>query len=90
MVLETSVAWCGDIPHKLLRGSFWWFMGVVHMEGTKILPWKKEYERCVLCGKITDVRKDTEIQDRPTFIAGVGQLCMECCYEIYHTVDVRE
>jgi hypothetical protein len=42
-----------------------------------------EYERCVICGKRTDVRKNIDIKDRPTYVAGAGQLCKDCYKRLY-------
>ena len=36
------------------------------------------YEVCVLCGKETDVRRDTHVDMRYNYITGCGQLCREC------------
>lgn len=40
-----------------------------------------EYERCVLCGKETNVKKNEEIEHRDFYIYGVGQLCSACYKE---------
>lgn len=37
-----------------------------------------EYERCVLCGKLTAVPKNEWILNRSNYIEGCGQLCPEC------------
>ena len=37
-----------------------------------------ELERCVLCGKTTEVRKDTPVELRDDYIEGAGQLCHNC------------
>lgn len=47
------------------------------------------YEKCVVCGRQTDVLKSTHITLRKTFYPGVGQLCEDCCFELYHTCDLR-
>lgn len=46
-------------------------------------------ERCCLCGALTDVDVTTPIQERRHYVSGVGQLCAECCYEVYGTNDLR-
>ncbi len=42
-----------------------------------------EYELCVLCGKTTNVEKNTPIHKRTGYIEGVGQLCRDC-YQDFH------
>lgn len=41
------------------------------------------FERCVSCYELTDVRKDTPVDERPNYIEGAGQLCPECWRRIY-------
>ena len=36
------------------------------------------YEKCVLCGKKTDVKVSEKIDRREHYVTGVGQLCKEC------------
>lgn len=48
------------------------------------------YEKCVLCGKETDVKFSVPVGERKTYMIGVGQLCPECCMEVYHTADLRD
>jgi len=36
------------------------------------------YEKCVLCGKKTDVKVNEKIDRREHYVTGVGQLCKEC------------
>ncbi len=43
------------------------------------------YEVCVLCGRRTQVRFDTPIDERQHYIGGGGQLCTECFRETYQT-----
>lgn len=49
-----------------------------------------KFERCAACGKLTEVLRVTPIQDRKTYYPGVGQLCADCCRELYHTDDLRK
>lgn len=49
----------------------------------KIRNANKEYEICVNCGKITDVRCSTHIDLRDNYIVGAGQLCRACYSELY-------
>ena len=37
-----------------------------------------EYERCVLCGKKTEIPVILPVQDRNDYVVGIGQLCYEC------------
>ena len=50
---------------------------------------KAEYEICVMCGNIMDVRTDEPIENRPTYMPAAGQLCVECCKKIYGVDDLR-
>ena len=38
----------------------------------------KEYEKCIICGKLTDISKDTPIRLRKNYVPGCGQLCDSC------------
>ena len=49
-----------------------------------------DFERCVVCGKMTDIPKDLPVSERKTYMEGAGQLCRECCIELYHTDDLRD
>ena len=49
-----------------------------------------EFERCVVCGKLTDVPKTLPVGRRKTYVSGGGQLCKDCCWRIYGTTDLRE
>ena len=42
-------------------------------------------ERCVLCGRKLDISVDIPITERKTYVETAGQLCEECCWEIYGT-----
>ena len=33
---------------------------------------------CVFCREVTDVQKDTHVEERDWFVPGVGQLCLKC------------
>ena len=41
------------------------------------------YERCVLCGRETDVPLDLPIARRDCCIEGGGQLCRDCWQKLY-------
>jgi len=44
-----------------------------------------EFENCVLCGKETDVLKNTPIELRENYIECAGQLCRDCMEELNAT-----
>ena len=39
-------------------------------------------EKCVICGKETDVDYETPIDKREGYFSGVGQLCKKCYFDI--------
>jgi len=41
-----------------------------------------EYEKCVLCGKKTDVKVSEKVDCREHYVTGVGQLCEKCHREL--------
>lgn len=41
------------------------------------------FERCIMCGKITNVRKDTHIDFRDHYVMGSGQMCYSCYFDAY-------
>ncbi len=44
---------------------------------------RDEWESCVLCGKKTSIRSDTDINRRTCYVEGCGQLCGECFQAVY-------
>lgn len=38
----------------------------------------EEYERCAICGELTNVRRETPIDQRDFYVVGCGQLCFDC------------
>lgn len=50
---------------------------------------REQFEKCVACGKIVPIRKDTPIKLRKTYLPGAGQLCEACCLKLYGTNDLR-
>ena len=50
----------------------------------------KEYEKCVCCGKMTDVLCSTHIDLRDNYIVGAGQLCRACYSELYNKTCVKQ
>ncbi len=49
----------------------------------------EQFEKCVVCGRIVPIRKDTPIKLRKMYLPGSGQLCEGCCWRIYGTNDLR-
>ena len=50
----------------------------------KSLEEESEFESCIACGNLTDIRKDTPIDQRPTpYIEGAGQPCADCYIKVY-------
>jgi len=43
---------------------------------------KEEYERCVMCGRLTDVPTSMPIDWRENYEVGIGQFCYECVKKI--------
>ena len=41
------------------------------------------YERCVCCHRRVGILKDTDIEFRPFYVEGAGQLCYGCYHELY-------
>ena len=39
---------------------------------------KEEYERCVVCGKTTNILVSTPIEMRENYEIGMGQVCVDC------------
>ena len=42
----------------------------------------EEFEKCVLCGKLVDIRKTLPIEFRSNYEVGVGQLCDVCSLQL--------
>ncbi len=40
-------------------------------------------ERCVCCHRTVSILKDEDIDFRPFYIEGAGQLCYDCYHELY-------
>ena len=41
-----------------------------------------EYEKCVICHKLTEYKVNQDISERRYFIEGCGQLCEDCYLDI--------
>ena len=46
---------------------------------------ENSFERCVLCGAVTDVPRQMPVSKRKCYIPGAGQLCRDCCIDLYGT-----
>lgn len=44
---------------------------------------KVVYEKCALCGEVTDILIDLPIDKRIRYISPIGQLCRKCWIETY-------
>jgi hypothetical protein len=44
------------------------------------------YEKCVLCGSLTNVRKTLPVEYRQNYIFGAGQICDDCA-EVLKEID---
>ena len=50
---------------------------------------ENSFERCVLCGAVTDVQVQMPVSERKSYIPGSGQLCRDCCRELYDSDDLE-
>lgn len=41
-----------------------------------------EYEHCISCGSVLNIKKSTPIYERTNYISGAGQLCEDCYFEL--------
>lgn len=46
------------------------------------------YERCVLCGRITNIPRDLPIDRRVGYVPGGGQLCYRCYDEVMRETEL--
>lgn len=44
----------------------------------------KVYENCVICKRVTNTKKEKNINDRIFYVKGVGELCETCFHEIFY------
>ena len=51
---------------------------------------KTQFEKCVFCGKTTNVPVGTPIELRTNYIEGAGQLCARCMQELRCMEDVED
>ena len=45
------------------------------------------FERCIICGQETTVRKDLPVDSREHYVRGCGQMCQSCYYNAYVKPD---
>ncbi len=45
-------------------------------------PKSELYERCIICGKLTDVPIAMPVDWRENYEVGCGQLCNKCAYQL--------
>lgn len=45
--------------------------------------YKDRYETCICCHKRVDISIDQDIEFRPFYVEGAGQLCYDCYQELY-------
>lgn len=48
-----------------------------------IIPVEEEFERCVLCRKLTSIPITMPIDFRDNYEIGLGQICSECAKKLY-------
>lgn len=48
-----------------------------------VSPDENGMERCVVCGRPTELRFSTPIELRRCYVEGAGQLCPKCWAELY-------
>ena len=46
-----------------------------------------EYETCIVCHEMTDIRRDAPVEKRECYVRGMGQLCRLCWNEYNSTYD---
>ena len=62
----------------------------IYLEFENMIPkTMDQYEKCVLCGKVTTTLSDTSVRDRSCYIETAGQLCFSCYREIYMKPDEK-
>jgi len=54
-----------------------------------LLESPKEMERCVICGRVTDVPVGLPISKRKTYMPTAGHLCEDCCGKYCGVKDLR-
>ena len=50
----------------------------------------EEKEKCVICGKETCYSKLTPTNERKCYVAGIGQVCLECYKKLKSDIEFVE
>lgn len=50
-----------------------------------IIKKNSDYEKCVLCGMVTHVKKSVSVENRRNYIYGAGQICKNCAEKMKET-----
>ncbi len=48
---------------------------------------KEVFEKCVVCGKITNTLINTPVDKRTNYVIGVGEVCSKCLLEVYCNIN---
>ncbi len=76
---------------KKRRSILGFFRAIAHRPkatGVQTVPITEEFERCVMCGKLTDVPVSTPIDFREQeYEIGCGQLCNSCRLKLREEVQ---
>lgn len=62
---------------KNIWDAFDMSFGKRHKQGNSV------FEHCIICNRVTQIRKDTPIDKRACYEIGAGQLCRQC-YEKFN------
>ena len=52
-------------------------------------PKLSDFESCIKCGTVTNVRKDSLVEFRPNYVEGAGQLCVDCHKKLHWNTNVE-
>ena len=75
---------CADLMRRLIRDDY----KATDKSGSLTVSASDSagsYEYCVLCGKKTEILRDTPIDKRECYVEGGGQLCRDCWCRINTT-----
>lgn len=77
---------------KKRRSIVGFFRAVTHRpkaKGVQHVPVTEEFERCVMCGKLTDIPISTPVDFREEeYEVGCGQLCNSCRLKLREETEV--
>lgn len=48
---------------------------------------KEEFEKCVVCGCVTQTPIDRPVSKRANYVIGVGEVCSKCLMEVYCNIN---